>query len=238
MAAVRNGDEIPPGFDKDVWYNLQRISKDPKYKEKSEAMRHANSMRRTLGRTGPKGELGIVEDLREKFGRSPDPDEIEDEMKRDKGYGGTATKKRRGLHREGSCEIAERKAQVPSKSSDDSVGEDGSDGLEHGSGASTDPEGDTRSPGRRIGAHDSRTPKSNALQEEPYVQALLKRLADLEAQAATSNLSSTPTELHAGETRLQMPPHSQDPDGDDEGAVSFLITGYRWLWCDTSLHIK
>lgn len=36
MEMIRNGDQMPPGFDKGIWYSLQRISDDPKYKEKSE----------------------------------------------------------------------------------------------------------------------------------------------------------------------------------------------------------
>jgi hypothetical protein len=62
-------------------------------------MRHANSCRRTLGHIGPKGKMGIVEDLREQLGRSPDPNEIEDEMKRDKGYGGSSNRIYRGVSR-------------------------------------------------------------------------------------------------------------------------------------------
>ena len=54
MEMIRNGDEMPPGFDKGIWYSLQRINDDPKYKKKSEAMRHANSMRRAYVQGLPK----------------------------------------------------------------------------------------------------------------------------------------------------------------------------------------
>ena len=33
MEMIRNGDEMPPGFDKGIWYSLQRINDDPKYKK-------------------------------------------------------------------------------------------------------------------------------------------------------------------------------------------------------------
>lgn len=51
-------------------------------------------MRKTYGRTGCTGVNGIRERLREEFGRSPDPDKIDFEMNRDKGFGGDKNKKR------------------------------------------------------------------------------------------------------------------------------------------------
>ena len=86
-------------MDKDIWYKLERIGVDPKCIEKSSAMRHANSCRRTLGRTGPKGEMGIIEDLRHELGHSPDPDEIDDEMNQNKGYGGATLRKKLRMSR-------------------------------------------------------------------------------------------------------------------------------------------
>ena len=94
MEMIRNGAQVSPGLDKDIWYKLERISVDPKYIEKSSAMRRANSCRRTLGRTSPKGEMGIIEDLRHELGRSPDPDEIDDEMNQNKGYEGATLRKK------------------------------------------------------------------------------------------------------------------------------------------------
>ena len=62
-------------------------------------MRHANSCLRTLGRTGPKGEMGIVEDLCHELGRSPDPDEIDDDMNQNKDYGKATLKKKSRMSR-------------------------------------------------------------------------------------------------------------------------------------------
>jgi hypothetical protein len=42
----------------------------------------------TYGRTGSRGINGVRERLREILGRSPDPDEMEKQINRDKGYGG------------------------------------------------------------------------------------------------------------------------------------------------------
>lgn len=41
-----------------------------------------------FGRTGPSGEVGVRQRLRRALRRSPDPEEIKQEMARDKGYGG------------------------------------------------------------------------------------------------------------------------------------------------------
>lgn len=51
-------------------------------------MRHANSCRRTKGGTGPNGEVGITGRLQHQLGHSPEPDEVFEEMQRDKGYSG------------------------------------------------------------------------------------------------------------------------------------------------------
>jgi hypothetical protein len=229
MEMIRNGDQMPPGFDKGVWYTLQRISDDPKYKEKSEAMRHANSMRRTKGRTGPKGEMGIVEDLREHFGRSPDPDEIDLEMQRDKGYAGASGRKRRGLNQEDIGPLADRRTHGKMHTAEASRGDDGSGGMEYRRGESTDVYCEIPSPGRSGGGHGTRSPLSAAGDKDAYVQALLKRLADLEARAAAANLFSTPTELDPSDSRQQMPPHSGGPEGI--GHVSFLSVGRSCLRC-------
>jgi len=163
-----------------------------------------------------------VEDLRIHFGRSPDPDKIEDEMQRDKGYGGARSMKRRGLHLEEACPLAQRRAVAPSKISEGSRGDNGIGGMEHGAEASTDQECDIASPGKSAGGNESRTPLSDALEREAYVESLQKRLEELEARAATSILLSTPTELRADDSRDQMPPHSEGPKQIYEETVSFL----------------
>ena len=232
MEMIRNGDQMPPGFDKGIWYTLQRISDDPKHKEKSEAMRHANSMRRTKGRTGPKGEMGIVEELREHFGRSPDPEEIDLEMQRNKGYAGASGRKRRTINQEDIGPLAERRTHGTPNITEASRGDDCSGGMEYTRGANTDVYCDIPSPGRNAGGHGTRCLLSAAEDHEAYVQALLKRLADLEARAAASNLFSTPTELHPSDSRQQMPPMSGGPEEIGEDHVSFLKLGCSCLWCN------
>ena len=71
-----------------IWAKLTELEASEKFKRKSEQMRFANSCRRTKGRTGPIGEVGITERLRVRLGRYPHPDEIHQEMVRDKGYPG------------------------------------------------------------------------------------------------------------------------------------------------------
>ena len=92
LASLRAGAARPVGIDIEVWRRLDRISRDPHREEVSQRMRYANSCRVNKGRTGPKGEEGIRADLSEKLGRDPDPDEVEFEMRRKKGYDGTTKK--------------------------------------------------------------------------------------------------------------------------------------------------
>lgn len=88
FALIRSGGSQPLHIDREVWERLLRLERSKQQKEKSEQGRRANAARKTYGRTGSTGVTGVRERLREKFNRSPDPDEMEDEMTRDKGYGG------------------------------------------------------------------------------------------------------------------------------------------------------
>ncbi|KAG0572315.1 hypothetical protein KC19_VG084200 [Ceratodon purpureus] len=56
-----------------------------KFKTKSEQMKRANACRKSKGRTGPIGVAGVTERLRVRLGRTPDPEEIQEEVTRDKG---------------------------------------------------------------------------------------------------------------------------------------------------------
>ncbi|KAG0573401.1 hypothetical protein KC19_VG175600 [Ceratodon purpureus] len=49
-----------------------------------------DALARLGGRTGPLGEVDITERLGERLGRTPAPDEVEEEMTRDKGYSGSS----------------------------------------------------------------------------------------------------------------------------------------------------
>lgn len=62
----------------------------------SEKLKVANAARVNLGKTGPKGEEGIKEDLAQLLGRDLDPEEVEHEMQRKKGYIGIARKRKEG----------------------------------------------------------------------------------------------------------------------------------------------
>ncbi|KAG0574704.1 hypothetical protein KC19_VG283900 [Ceratodon purpureus] len=67
-----------------------------KFRAKSEQMKYANACRRSKGRTGPLGEVGIRERLRHRLNRSPAPEEVVAEMTRDKGYSGARKSIRHG----------------------------------------------------------------------------------------------------------------------------------------------
>lgn len=80
MKMIQAKETRPPWVSESVWEKLVKMSESEKYKRKSEAKRYANSCRRSYGRTGPIGEVGIIERLRKILGRSPAQDEIQVEM--------------------------------------------------------------------------------------------------------------------------------------------------------------
>ena len=88
LAKISRGEEMPEGVSEDHWHQLVMLEASPSHAVRSENARKANAARITLGRTGPKGEVGVTDDLRKRLGREPDPDEVGIEMRRDKGYGG------------------------------------------------------------------------------------------------------------------------------------------------------
>ena len=63
--------------------------------KKSESCRRANASRINLGRTGLSGEVGVKQRLRRALRRSPDPEEIQHEMARNKGYDGQCKSQRK-----------------------------------------------------------------------------------------------------------------------------------------------
>lgn len=118
LALIDKGERQPLHIDHDIWERLKKLAASRQQTEKSEQGKRANMARKSFGRTGSRWVNGVRELLREKFNRSPDPDEMESELTRDKGYGGY--KKKRALvklekeFREQSSE--ENRIESPSKS--------------------------------------------------------------------------------------------------------------------------
>ncbi len=81
-------------IDHEVWERLVKFAASRQRQEKSEQGRYANACRKSYGRTGSRGVNGVRERLRKQFNRSPDPEEMEFELSRDKGYGGYKKKRR------------------------------------------------------------------------------------------------------------------------------------------------
>jgi len=145
--------------------------------------------------------MGIVEDLREQLGRSPDPNEIEDEMKRDKGYGGSSNRIYRGVSRRAeSYLVVEQSAQGTSKFAQGSPRDNSREGREHGGGGSNATSCDVAFHDGRSSIDASSTAITDALLRDAYVQTLLKRVVNLEVRGGASNQLSTPPILHAGDT--------------------------------------
>lgn len=88
ISLIHKGGSQPLHIDHEVWGRLVKLAASKQRKDKSKQGRYANACRKTYGRTGPRGLNGVRERLREYLERSPDPEEIEMEMNRDKGYAG------------------------------------------------------------------------------------------------------------------------------------------------------
>jgi hypothetical protein len=97
MELIQNGSDCPRWLDGDIWDRMVKFEQSDKFKEKSQQMRMAVTKRKSLGRTGPKGEAGVKAMLRKRFGRSLDPEDIQQEMDRDKDYRGRQRKKTKSI---------------------------------------------------------------------------------------------------------------------------------------------
>lgn len=93
MKSIGRGEPQPNHIDSGVWERLLKLHASKQWEEKSQQGKHANSMRKTMNRTGNRGVHGVRENLRETLGRSPDPDEVYAEVHRDKGSGKTKYQK-------------------------------------------------------------------------------------------------------------------------------------------------
>ena len=80
ISLIKEGKPRPKHFNHDIWLRLEKLAYSKQHEEKSAQGRHANACQKTRGRTGAIGENGVREKLRSKLCRSPDPDEVEDEM--------------------------------------------------------------------------------------------------------------------------------------------------------------
>lgn len=70
-----------------------KLAGSEQWEQKSQQGKFANAQRKTVNRTGNRGLNGVRESLREILGRSPDPDEMYAEARRDKGFAGLTPKK-------------------------------------------------------------------------------------------------------------------------------------------------
>ena len=74
MRTIKEGGSQPNHVDSAVWEKLLKLSTSEQWEKKSQQGKLANPSRKTVNRTGNRGVNGVRENLREIFGRSPDPD--------------------------------------------------------------------------------------------------------------------------------------------------------------------
>ena len=92
LALIESGVPCPLSFDERIWNTLKKYKDNPATLKKREDTQRARASRGSGGRTGPLGESGVRQRLAEMLGRSPDPEEVALEMKRDKGCAGRKRK--------------------------------------------------------------------------------------------------------------------------------------------------
>lgn len=92
LALIESGIPCPLSFDERVWNTPDKFKDDPTTKKKRSDSKQARASRGSGGRTGPLGKSCMRQKLSELLGRSPDPEEMEWEMKRDKGWSGRKRK--------------------------------------------------------------------------------------------------------------------------------------------------
>ena len=137
--------------------------------------------------------MGIVEDLRHELGRWPDPDEINAEMNRIRGYGGATLRKKFIMSRLESDPVGEPTALEFHSIPRGNIEGEGRDGLLQLGGGSEEKYSNFVVYGGISSIH-----ASDAVLQDPYVQILLKRVADLEARTNASNPSSTARVFQTG----------------------------------------
>lgn len=100
LKMIEAREDFPTHFEQAIWSRLERTLNCASHREKLERMKFANSSRRDVGRTCPKGEEGIRKMLQLRHNKSLDYDDVYAEMSRDKGYGGMARQRKRARQRQ------------------------------------------------------------------------------------------------------------------------------------------
>lgn len=77
---IESRGDRPQWVSEEIWCRLVTMAGSEKFKTKSEQMRHANACKKSKGRTRPMGVAGVTEKLRQRLGRTPDPEAIQEEL--------------------------------------------------------------------------------------------------------------------------------------------------------------
>ena len=86
IALINNKGKQPINIDKQIWLKLEKLASSRQRENRTAHGRYANSYRRIVRRTGAIGEEGVRERLAESYRRSPNLDEVAQEMAHHKGY--------------------------------------------------------------------------------------------------------------------------------------------------------
>lgn len=160
------------------------MHQDPHKEKLSERMRFANAARLSKGRTGPKGEEGIKEELYKQLGRDADPDEVQYEMNRKKGYSRVAQKQK----------AARARQQANASDNEDVHGES----LERGGSRGVDAEG-------HLNLSQSEAERGSEIYDMNYVLQMEKELRDLKRKMCEAQQSAMQETML--DARLSMSMH-------------------------------
>jgi len=97
---IKRGRKQPLSFGTNIWKRLEKLASSKQREDRTEHERYANGCCRTLGRTNASSVNGVWQTLGQLNGRSPDPDEVGEEMQCDKGYEKKDLEEHRNLKRD------------------------------------------------------------------------------------------------------------------------------------------
>ena len=209
---IHNGGNKPDKVSDRSWNLLAKQMDSPTQIRKSEICSRANASRVNFGRTGPSREVGVKERLRRKLRRSPDPEEINFEMARDKGYGGRSTRKKvkgdvlqGGEH--GTLFLVDDPRRIdPSKNVGEDANEDNLNLLEE---EQYDMHADDEEVGHSVrafhGGSEAMKLGDEEISRHALVQSLLQRLEALEGRNTQAAMGkSSVQEASVGNVQTEM----------------------------------
>lgn len=197
---IRMNDPKPDDVSDRTWRSLKRELQNPATIKKQEDCSRANASRMNFGRTGPSGEVGVRARLRKRLRRSPDPEEVQLEMSRDKGYGGRSKKQKvqdNVMHDTDSALMLPFQVASVSDTCKDTNEERSNDEEYHTTARGSEDANQYMSANRappatlNTGSGGGNNISTEDLSSNPIVMKLLERIAALEGRQSSGSVTGT-----------------------------------------------